>query len=73
MRLAALFLTSALALTGAASAQQAPAVAAAARANPAAWPKNSQGSESQSWRIGPTEDLWITSVFGCDFFVDFFL
>ena len=39
MRLAALFLTSALALTGAASAQQAPAVAAAARANPAAWPQ----------------------------------
>lgn len=39
MRFAALFLTSALALTGAASAQQAPVVAAAARANPAAWPK----------------------------------
>nr|WP_300396990.1 glycoside hydrolase family 3 protein [uncultured Sphingobium sp.] len=39
MRFAALFLTSALALTGAASAQQAPAVAAAARANPAAWPQ----------------------------------
>ena len=39
MRFAALFLTSPLALTGAASAQQAPVVAAAARANPAAWPK----------------------------------
>ncbi|EQB12735.1 1,4-beta-D-glucan glucohydrolase [Sphingobium lactosutens DS20] len=39
MRFAALFLTSAVALTGAASAQQAPVVAAAARANPAAWPK----------------------------------